>query len=268
MPSPSSRRPNCSCRSARRATSQSRRPLADGGDSQRQNHWRHEPLGGRRHATAHSATPATHLLSNGRYAVMLTAAGSGYSRWRDLAVTRWREDADLRRLGLLRLSEGRRAAARSGRRLPADRRRARRLRGRPSTRTAPNSVRRDGALTTTLEVLVSAEDDARSPARFDLQSRQPRRARSRSPPTPNWCWRRQAADVAHPAFSKLFVETEYLADLGAILATRRRRTPTEPEIWAAHLAVVDGEAVGKPRGRNRPGPLPRPRPRASARRSR
>ena len=40
-----------------------------------------------------SATPQTHLLSNGNYAVMITAAGSGYSRWRDLAVTRWREDA-------------------------------------------------------------------------------------------------------------------------------------------------------------------------------
>ena len=34
----------------------------------------------------------THILSNGRYAVMLTAAGSGYSRWGDIAVTRWRED--------------------------------------------------------------------------------------------------------------------------------------------------------------------------------
>ena len=49
--------------------------------------------GGRRLATAHTAAVATHLLSNGRYAVMLTAAGSGYSRWRGLAVTRWREDA-------------------------------------------------------------------------------------------------------------------------------------------------------------------------------
>ncbi|HLV84978.1 MAG TPA: glucoamylase family protein, partial [Devosia sp.] len=37
--------------------------------------------------------PMTHLLSNGRYAVMLTAAGAGYSRWRDIAITRWREDA-------------------------------------------------------------------------------------------------------------------------------------------------------------------------------
>jgi cyclic beta-1,2-glucan synthetase len=46
-----------------------------------------------RKASPYSATPATQLLSNGRYSVMLTAAGSGYSAWRDLAVTRWREDA-------------------------------------------------------------------------------------------------------------------------------------------------------------------------------
>ena len=40
-----------------------------------------------------SCPPATQLLSNGRYGVMLTAAGSGYSRWGDVAITRWREDA-------------------------------------------------------------------------------------------------------------------------------------------------------------------------------
>ena len=55
-----------------------------------------------------------------------------------------------------------------------------------------------------------------------------------------------AADTAHPAFSKLFVQTEHLAKSGAILATRRRRSPGEPEIWAAHLAVVEGETVGEP----------------------
>ena len=57
---------------------------------------------------------------------------------------------------------------------------------------------------------------------------------------------RQDADLAHQAFSKLFVQTEYLGNPGAILATRRRRSPTEPEIWAAHLAVVDGDVIGKP----------------------
>src|SRR2546426_12288751 len=46
----------------------------------------------RRLRSAHHATPEAHLLSNGRYAVMLTGAGSGYSRWGDLGITRWRED--------------------------------------------------------------------------------------------------------------------------------------------------------------------------------
>ena len=46
----------------------------------------------RRFTSPHDTTPGTHLLSNGRYAVMVTTAGSGYSHWRDLAVTRWRED--------------------------------------------------------------------------------------------------------------------------------------------------------------------------------
>ena len=48
--------------------------------------------------------PVTHLLSNGRYAVMLTATGAGYSRWGEIAVTRWREDATRDDCGLVRLS--------------------------------------------------------------------------------------------------------------------------------------------------------------------
>src|SRR2546430_17152176 len=44
----------------------------------------------RRLRSAHHATPEAHLLSNGRYAVMLTAAGSGDSPWGDLGITRWR----------------------------------------------------------------------------------------------------------------------------------------------------------------------------------
>jgi cyclic beta-1,2-glucan synthetase len=39
------------------------------------------------------AVPEVQLLSNGRYHVMVTNAGGGYSRWKDLAVTRWREDS-------------------------------------------------------------------------------------------------------------------------------------------------------------------------------
>ena len=70
-----------------------------------------------------------------------------------------------------------------------------------------------------------------------------------------------AADAAHPAFSKLFVQTEFVAELGALLATRRRRSPARPQVWAAHLAVVEGETVGDARVRDRPRALPRARPR-------
>ena len=54
-----------------------------------------EAYGGRRFTSAQQATPATHLLSNGRFATMVTSAGSGYCRWGDIALTRWREDATL-----------------------------------------------------------------------------------------------------------------------------------------------------------------------------
>jgi cellobiose phosphorylase len=38
-------------------------------------------------------SPQVQLLSNGRYHVMITNAGGGYSRWKDIAVTRWQEDS-------------------------------------------------------------------------------------------------------------------------------------------------------------------------------
>ena len=202
------------------------------------------PPGGRRFATAHDATPATHLLSNGRYAVMLTAAGSGYSRWQDLSVTRWREDVTCDDWGsyvfLRDVDSGDVWSA-----------------GFQPSGAEPDDyavafdegraefARHDGTLNTTMEVLVSAEDDGEvrrvsvsnsgsSVREIDVTS------------YAELVLAPQAADIAHPAFSKLFVETEYLPAVGAILATRRRRAPNEPEIWAAHLAVVDGDAVGKP----------------------
>ena len=50
------------------------------------------PRSPRKFTSPHTATPRTHLLSNDEYSVMMTVAGSGYSRWRGMAVTRWRED--------------------------------------------------------------------------------------------------------------------------------------------------------------------------------
>ena len=203
-----------------------------------------EPPGGRRLTTAHGATPVTQLLSNGRYSVMLTAAGSGYSRWRDLAVTRWREDATCDEWGsyvfLRDVDSGNVWSA-----------------GFQPTGAEPDDydvafnedraefARRDGTLKTTMEVLVSAEDDAEV-RRVSISNSGTRVREIDVTSYAELVLAPQAADVTHPAFSKLFVETEYRAEVGAILATRRRRAASEPEIWAAHLAVVDSGAVGKP----------------------
>src|SRR5438876_5570149 len=50
------------------------------------------------------------------------------------------------------------------------------------------------------------------------------------------------ADRAHPAFSKLFIETEWLPHCGALLAHRRLRAPDEQPIWVAHLMVPESSS--------------------------
>jgi len=201
-----------------------------------------EIAGAWRSASPWSATPAVHLLSNGRYSVMLTAAGSGRSGWRDLAVTRWREDATCDDWGsyvLLRDVATGEVWSATCQPIGAE------LDAYEVTFNEERAVftHQDGWLVTTLEVLVSAEDDAEV-RRVTVSNfgDQPREIEVTS--FAELVLGSQATDIAHPAFSKLFVETEHLAGLGAILATRRRRAPTEPPVWAAHLAVVGRQAVG------------------------
>ena len=196
----------------------------------------------RRLHTANDATPQVHLLSNGRYAVMVTAAGSGYSRWRDLGVTRWREDVTRDDTGsyifLRDIEDGRVWSAGyqpCGTGPTATRS--------PLPRTGWKSLARDRTIATTLEIVVSPEDDAEV-RHLSITNTG---SRVRDIEVTSYCelvLAPPAADAAHPAFSKLFVQTEYVARLGAILATRRKRSPNEPEIWAAHQAVVEGEVLG------------------------
>ena len=203
-----------------------------------------DPSGGRRIVSVHQPTPATQLLSNGTYAVMLTAAGSGYSRWGDLAVTRWREDATRDDSGsYIFLRDTQSAAVWSAGFQPTG--------AEPDNYTVDfhedrvEISRRDGTLTTTLEVLVSAEDNAEV-RRVSISNAGLRARDIEITSYSELALGPQSADVAHPTFAKMFVETEYLAEFGAIVATRRKRTPSEPEIWAAHLTVANGEVVGGP----------------------
>jgi cyclic beta-1,2-glucan synthetase len=196
----------------------------------------------RRFRSPHGATPRTQLLSNGRYAVMLTTAGSGYSRWRDLAITRWREDVTRDAWGtyvFIRDVDG--GEGWSAGYQPRG--------GEPDSYEVTFSedraefVRRDGAIGTTLQVIVSPEDDAEL-RRVSLTNLG---AKSRELELTSYAevvLAPPAADAAHPAFSNLSVETECVPELDTLLATRRPRSHRETPIWLAHVAVVDGETVG------------------------
>ena len=195
----------------------------------------------RRFHSAHDPIPRTHLLSNGRYAVMITGAGSGYSRWRDLAVTRWQEDVTCDAWGTYVFLRD----VHSGEAWSA---------GYQPSGVEPDSyevafseyraeiVRSDGTITTTLEVAVSPEDDAEV-RRVSISNLGSRAREIELTSYAEVVLTSPAADAAHLAFSKLFVQTEFVADIGALLATRRLRSPGERQVWAAHLAVVEGESV-------------------------
>ncbi len=196
----------------------------------------------RRFHSPHSSVPRTHLLSNGRYAVMMTAAGSGYSRWRDIAVTRWREDTTSDPWGsYIFLRDTTSGDVWSAGYQPScvepDSYEVKFSEGRAEI------VRRDGTITTTLEVAVSPEDDAEV-RRVSISNLGNDAREIELTSYAEVVLAPAAADAAHPAFSKLFVQTEYVAELGVILATRRPRSAGELPVWAAHLAVVEGEIVG------------------------
>ena len=196
----------------------------------------------RQFTTPHDSTPRTQLLSNGRYAVMLTSAGSGYSRWRDIAITRWREDHTRDCWGsYIFLRDEQNGNVWSA--------------GYQPSAVEPDSyeasfyedhaeiVRRDRSITSALEVVVSSEDDAEV-RRISLTNMGIRLRDIQVTSYAELSLASQAADMAHPAFSNLFVETEFVADVGAILATRRKRSEDETPVWAAHVLVVEGETVG------------------------
>src|SRR5579862_2558165 len=196
----------------------------------------------RRFTTPYDAVPRTHLLSNGRYGVMITASGSGSSRWRDLAITRWREDATRDCWGTyIFLRDAQTGQSWSAGYQPSgavpDAYEAR------LTEDRAEITRRDGALATTLEVLVSDEDDAEV-RRVSITNLGARTREVQITSYAELALAPQAADVAHPAFSNLFVETEFVPAVDALLATRRRQHENDPEVWVAHVAVADGDSIG------------------------
>ena len=193
----------------------------------------------RRFTSPHTNTPELHLLSNGAYSVMVTAAGAGYSRWRNIAITRWRSDVTCDNWGAYFFVRNRN----SGQVWSA---------GWQPSGVEPDDYkvafsegraefsRSDGTITTGLEIAVSTEDDAEV-RRVSITNHGSHPVDIELTSFAELVLAPAAADDTHPAFAKLFVETEFDTQTASIVATRRLSRPDEAPVWVAHVAVVEGD---------------------------
>ncbi|MCX8129462.1 MAG: glycosyl transferase [Clostridia bacterium] len=186
--------------------------------------------------------PRVHILSNGNYSVAITDKGTGYSRSKTASVTRWREDSTLDNYGtffyIRNLDTGREwTAAYSPYNIQPDSYEV------VFTSDKVKFKRKDGDIETHTEIVVTSGDNAEI-RRVSLKN---------SGETPcilevtsylELVIAPHSADVAHPAFSNLFVRTEFLHDSKSILANRRPRSEADKSLWALHTAVVEGDTVG------------------------
>ena len=193
----------------------------------------------RRVNSPHAVPPSTQLLSNGRYSVMVTAAGSGYSHWRDLAVTRWREDATRdcwgtylylrdRASGYL-WSAGYQPVCVEPVHYEAE-----------FTEDRVRILRADAGIESSMEIMVAADDDVEI-RRVTLKNTGSRPREIEITSYAEIVLATPASDEAHPAFSNLFVQTEYVAQVNGLFATRRPRSASDESLWAAHVVAYDSK---------------------------
>ncbi|OPX93977.1 MAG: N,N'-diacetylchitobiose phosphorylase [Syntrophorhabdus sp. PtaB.Bin006] len=187
--------------------------------------------------------PEVQLLSNGRYHVMITNAGGGYSLWKDLAVTRWREDVTCDNWGafcyIRDVTTGAFWSTAYQPTLKASRQyEAIFSEGRAEFR------RRDQDFDTHTEIAVSPEDDIEL-RRITITNRARTAKTIELTSYAEVVLASPAQDALHPAFSNLFVQTEIVRERSAILCTRRPRSLEEQSPWMFHLMAVHGVETGE-----------------------
>jgi len=187
-------------------------------------------------------SPEVQLLSNGRYHVMVSAAGGGYSRWNELALTRWREDPTQESSGVF-CYVGDLATRRGWSSSFQPTLRAGRHHEAVFSSGRAEFRRQDDQLETHTEIAVATEDD--------LEIRRIRLT--------DWSEGARSllvtaytevvlapgvTDELHRVFSNLFVQAELVPEHGAILMTRRPRMAEEQPAWMFCMLLAAGEAVG------------------------
>lgn len=186
--------------------------------------------------------PEVHLLSNGRYHVMVSNSGGGYSRWHNMAVTRWREDATRDCWGMfVYLRDTDTGEFWSTAYQPTQRL----IKGYEAifTQAYAEFRQRQSGLEVHTSICVSPEDDIElRRVKLVNHSRETRTIELTT--YSEVAMVNQAADEAHPAFSNLFVQTEFVPASSAIFCTRRPRSQEEIPPHMLHMMLVQGDMQG------------------------
>ena len=196
----------------------------------------------RRFRSPHTSFPHAQFLSNGNYTAVVTNAGGGASFCRGRVVTRYRQDLT-RDPGsqFLYLRDVRSRAVWSAAHHPVGRDAEEYL---VTFQPEKATFRRlDDGIATQLEIAVSTEDDVEvRRLAVTNQSDRPREIEITS--YAEIVLAAAADDLAHPAFVKLFVETEYVPEIAALVCRRRPRAPDEVAPWAVHVLSLEGRSQG------------------------
>jgi cyclic beta-1,2-glucan synthetase len=196
----------------------------------------------RQYFSPHHRVPRTHLLSNGHYSVMLTTSGSGSSRMDDLSVTRWREDTTRDHWGsyiFLRdiHSQFSWSAGFQPTCIEAENYEV------TYTEDRAHFERIDKLIKTHLEIIVSTEDNAEM-RKLSLTNNASVVRVIEVTTYSEVVLNTQAADIAHPTFSNLFVQTEFYPEASSVIATRRPRSIKDIPVWMSHIMCADNNAIG------------------------
>lgn len=187
--------------------------------------------------------PEVKLLSNGRYHVMVTNAGGGYSRWKDMAVTRWHEDTTCDNWGtFFYIRDMASGKFWSNTYQPALKRSQSYEAIFPEARAEFRSSGRE--LDTHTEIAVSPEDDIEL-RRICITNRSKTRRVIGVTSYAEIVVAAPVADMLHPAFSNLFVQTEIIPEHQAILGARRPRSVGDNAPWMFHLMAIHGTELGE-----------------------
>jgi cyclic beta-1,2-glucan synthetase len=200
------------------------------------------PGGVRRLRSPHTLHPHAQFLSNGNYTVVVTNAGGGASFCRGRTVTRHRQDATRDPGGQsLYLRDVRSGAVWSATHQPVGGEAEEYLATFQPEKAAFR--RRDDGIVTRLEIAVSTEDDVEV-RRLSVSNQTDRPREIEVTSYAEIVLAPQTDDLAHPAFGKLFVESEYVPEAAALLFRRRARAADEGEMWAVHVLALEGRPQG------------------------